>query len=53
MGGRKRGSRMWGDGESSASVGTEVAAGEENNLSSPVQGDAASQVPNSITRPGL
>lgn len=38
MGGRKRGSRMWGDGESSVSVGTEGAAGQENNLGSPAWG---------------
>lgn len=34
---------MWGDGESSVSVGTEGAAGQENNLGSPAWGDAASQ----------
>lgn len=36
MGGRKRGSRMRGDGESSVSTGMEGAASEENNLGSSV-----------------
>lgn len=39
---------MWGDGErSSVSVGMEGAAGQENNLSNPAWGDAASQGANS------
>ena len=34
---------MRGDGEGSMSVGTEGAAGKENNFGSPARGDAASQ----------
>ena len=34
---------MQGDGESSVSTGREGAAGEENNLGSPAQGDVASR----------